>query len=195
MTGTVGQDEALGIAVGFYLFIGVVTAIIVLVIKVARKSSSQARQPSEPATQAKNEIEATYTTPYNFEKRSFIMTRTEQDFYRRLFQVFGRTYLIYPQVHLSTLLDHRQYHQNWKAALATIQRKSVDYVFCTTDFRIVVAIELDDISHDTEDRQRRDYFVNEICQKAGLPLVRFRNGLQLSDDELRDRIQNSIVVK
>lgn len=128
------------------------------------------------------------TKDYVYTKREYLMTSRERKFYRRLFDVFGKFYFIYPQLHFSVLLDHRMKSQNWQGALSRIQRKSVDYVLCTTDFKIVAAIELDDKTHDSLERQQRDAFIDSICAQAGLPLVRFRNIESITDEQIKNNI-------
>lgn len=120
------------------------------------------------------------------------MTRSEREFYRRVFAVFGREYLIFPQVHLSTLFYHEKRGQSWQGALSMIQRKSVDYVLCDTEFHPVCAIELDDVSHERPDRVERDAFVNSLFRNAGLPLARFSTEDILTNDELRICVEVSI---
>lgn len=156
--------------------------IIMIIVSVAR------RRRSRPVYSEETRLPPSYS----YTRREYIMTRAEQAFYRRLFAICGREYLIYPQVHLSTLLDHRSRGQDWRAALSKIQRKSVDYVLCTPDFKIIAAIELDDSTHDHESRRERDEFVDEICSQSGLPLIRVRTPAQLSDEELREAIQQAV---
>ena len=58
-----------------------------------------------------------------------------------------------------------------------MDRKSVDFVFCDKDYcRPLLAIELDDYSHNREDRKIRDAEVERILQQAQLPLLRFTDG-------------------
>jgi very-short-patch-repair endonuclease len=56
-----------------------------------------------------------------------------------------------------------------------VDRKSVDFVlFDRSTISPVLALELDDASHDREDRQERDAFVDRVLAKAGLPLLHVR---------------------
>ena len=59
-----------------------------------------------------------------------------------------------------------------QAARNRINRKHVDFlVVRTTDLTPVAGVELDDSSHDEEDRQLRDAFVDEVFASAKLPLL------------------------
>lgn len=55
-----------------------------------------------------------------------------------------------------------------------INRKHVDFLLVRAqDLSPIAGIELDDSSHDAEDRQERDLFVDQVFSVAGLPLIRF----------------------
>lgn len=152
---------------------------------VTAKRNPRKRQLYVPAnvnTHAKTSV------TYRYKTKEYIMTSRERAFYRRLFSVVGREFLIFPQIHLSTLFAHDEYRQNYKGALSTIQRKSVDYVLCDTEFRVRCAIELDDETHQRSDRVERDVFVNQLFRDAGLPLVRVAANSAMSDDDLRNAV-------
>jgi len=60
------------------------------------------------------------------------------------------------------------------AARNRINRKHVDFLIVrSADLRPVAGIELDDSSHEAEDRQERDAFVNEVFASGGIPLLHF----------------------
>ena len=46
--------------------------------------------------------------------------------------------------------------------------KHLDFVICNKDLAPVVAIELDDASHDAEDREERDDFVDAVLRAGEL---------------------------
>lgn len=102
---------------------------------------------------------------YQYTRKQFVMTQAENNFYQVLQQAVGSAYVIFPQVHLDTFLNHRTKGQNWAGALSTIQRKSVDFLICNRNYyNPLVAIELDDSSHQREDRIVRDAKVDAICK-------------------------------
>lgn len=114
--------------------------------------------------------------PYRYQRKQYLMTRAEHDFFLKLQAIYSANYSIFPQVHLSTIFDHQVKGQNWKGALSTIDRKSVDYLICDkANLRPLVAIELDDWSHDRADRQTRDDLVESIFVQADMPLIRFES--------------------
>jgi very-short-patch-repair endonuclease len=113
---------------------------------------------------------------FHFKKEEYLITKTEHTFFNLLNEILGEKYFVFPQVHLSSFLDHKIRGQSWQGALNHIQRKSVDYLICDKDYlKPILAIELDGKSHQREDRTRRDREVERIFTEAGLPLLRFDN--------------------
>lgn len=69
--------------------------------------------------------------------------------------------------------------------MSSIQRKSVDFLICNRDYYSpLVAIELDDASHNTPERMERDAKVDAICQTASMPLVRVKWQSKYDSNEL-----------
>lgn len=59
-----------------------------------------------------------------------------------------------------------------QAARNRINRRHVDFLLVRAkDLSPVAGIELDDSSHEEEDRQQRDAFVDSAFASAGLPLL------------------------
>lgn len=60
-------------------------------------------------------------------------------------------------------------------ALSNVWAKHVDFLICDpNDFRPKAAIEVDDSSHDSEDRQERDKFVDKVYNRVNLQIFHFR---------------------
>ena len=66
-----------------------------------------------------------------------------------------------------------------------IDCKHVDFLLCDAKtMKPIAGIELDDKSHQREDRKERDEFVEKVFQSARLPLVRFPAKFTYSTNEL-----------
>lgn len=133
-----------------------------------------------------------YKDRYSYTARQHMMTNAEESFFRTLNDVAGEKYYVFPQVHLSTILDHKIPKQNWSYALRHINQKSVDFVLCDkTSLKPVYAIELDDYTHDRENRIERDRTVEAIFRDANLPLIRFRDIKNLSHADIVAKFQEA----
>jgi very-short-patch-repair endonuclease len=133
---------------------------------------------------------------YQYKKRECIMTAAERKCFNSLVEAVGITYYVFPQIHLPAILDHKIHNgQKWFAAFRHIDEKSVDFVLCTkNDLRPVLAIELDDWSHERQDRQERDREVERILKGAELPLLRLKDNSDIPET-LVLKINSSLVQK
>lgn len=159
-----------------YITVGIVLALVVVVVvaKVLFEGRTEAPEKAK----------------YQYRRKNFFLTRAEHECYDALVQAVGAEYHVYAQVHLPTIVDHTIKGQDWRAALAHINRKSVDFVLCDKAYiSPKLAIELDDRSHERPDRQERDREVERILQQAGIPLLRLQNHGQFNAVELAQKIK------
>lgn len=112
---------------------------------------------------------------YQYRRRESIMTRPELEFFSILLAIVENRFHVFPQMHLDEIFYHKIYGQNWFGAFHHINQKSVDFLICEIGTgKPLIAIELDDPSHEREDRKERDAEVERIFREAKLPLLRFR---------------------
>jgi very-short-patch-repair endonuclease len=158
-----------------YIIAGIVIALIIVlaILKAVVEGSDSEREK----------------TKYNYTRKQFFLTRAEHECFDALVAAVGDKYHVFAQVHLPTILDNKVKGQDWRAALAHINRKSVDFVLCDKAYLAPkLAIELDDKSHERPDRQERDKEVERILSDAGLPLLRLENKGRFDPSELAQRI-------
>lgn len=108
--------------------------------------------------------------PLNKEyKRKSCLTPTEQFFYRHLRKLVKEEYKIDPQVVIASIIETNGC-SNWNK----INKKTVDFVIRDENLNAILAIELDDKSHNRYDRIQRDNFVNQVFRDAGIPLIHIK---------------------
>ena len=163
----------------------IIFAAIVIAVALIAKFTS-ARQAPAAATIEK--------TVYSYGRKDYLMTKAENDFFAVLKESLQERYQIFPQVHLSALLDETKVKgQNWNAAFRHINGKSVDFVVCDSTYtRPLLAIELDDFTHDTQERRGRDMEVERIFENANMPLLRFRDYKTMSRDAIAAQIEDAL---
>lgn len=153
-----------------YIILGLIVFVIILISRLSA------------ANRSKKKVFKNNT--YEYFAKSSLMSKTEGEFFVKLQKIVQERYYVFPQVHLSAILDHRVKGQEWKYAFRHINGKSVDYVLCSKNtLEPTYAIELDDYTHDKADRRERDIEVERIFEAANLPLVRFRDK-DISDDAI-----------
>lgn len=112
---------------------------------------------------------------YPYFLRDDFLSPAEQSFYLVLKHVVSDRAIICTKVSLGDLFFVRSNSRsNFRTLTNKIDRKHVDFLLCDPQtVRPLVAIELDDKSHQRSDRQARDELVAMVYQAAKLPLVRF----------------------
>lgn len=129
---------------------------------------------------------------YYYGRKKAVMTDRELGFYRRLEKIVADKYYIFPQMHLSAMMFNKTGGRYRRIAFQRINRTSVDFVLCDKDtLSPVYAIELDDRTHDTELRMKRDLGVEMMLEGVGIPLVRFRNVERMADDEIVEKLREA----
>ncbi len=130
---------------------------------------------------------------YEYRAKQYLMTESERHYFHVLEEAVGGEFYIFPQLHLSSIFDHKVLGQKWVAAFAHINQKSVDYVLCSkTDLNIKLAIELDDPSHGRDSRRERDHEVERIFQDSDLPLYRQKVAREYDVTAIRAEIRKHL---
>lgn len=110
-----------------------------------------------------------------YQKRASLLTPAERQFYRVLQGAVAGDWPIFAMVRLADLIQVKPRTPSYRRWLGPIIGKHIDFVVCDPEnLEPRLAIELDDASHDTPQRQERDRLVNEALAAAGLPLLRVR---------------------
>lgn len=123
---------------------------------------------------------------YNYKRKDFLMSRAEHEIFDILVDITKDQYYVFPQIHLPTILDNKVVGQNWKGAFRHIDEKSVDFVVCDKAYiKPLLAIELDDRTHERDSRKIRDGEVERILSNANLPLLRFDNNGIFNKEEIK----------
>jgi hypothetical protein len=106
-----------------------------------------------------------------FRVKDDFLSIAEASFYRVLKTIYGDKLLVFPKVSMGEIffVSHPEVHYSY---FNRINQKRVDFLLCHPQtLKPLLAIELDDASHQRKEREERDEFVNQVFQDAGLPLL------------------------
>ena len=149
----------------------IIYAYIDTVIK-KKKEKENATLPEEKEIDIENgEAEATDEYPYI---KPYLLTKKEWAFYKALKPITDKYHLhILAKVRLADLVEVKKGLSNsqYFKAFAKIKAKHVDFVLARpANLAVLCAIEIDDGSHDDIERQKRDFFLDKVCETVKLPL-------------------------
>jgi hypothetical protein len=108
--------------------------------------------------------------PYRL--RDDFLSPAEFSFYKVLSSLVGARLTIQSKVRLADVFFVARPNEN-AGFFNRIAQKHLDFLVCdSSTMKPLFGIELDDSSHKRNERQERDEFVENVCQVAGLPLLR-----------------------
>lgn len=108
-----------------------------------------------------------------YELNETILTERERSFYRILKPIADKLELqICPKVRVADIVSIKKGTKDWQKWFNKIRSKHVDFLLCDYDMNIVLIIELDDSSHETERAKKSDALKNAVF---GNRLVRIRS--------------------
>jgi Asp-tRNA(Asn)/Glu-tRNA(Gln) amidotransferase A subunit family amidase len=106
-----------------------------------------------------------------FYRRKYLLTPSEKRFYNVLRKVVA-PHSVLAKVRLADVVHAEERHRFWQTNFNRICSKHIDFVICEAALSPIIAIELDDSSHQLSDRAARDRIVNRILEIASLPILR-----------------------
>jgi hypothetical protein len=126
--------------------------------------------------------------------RQYLMSRAERSFFGVLEQVTDSSkYYIFPQLSLAKLVDVEKGTGPYQTYHNKVDQKSVDFVlFDKGALSPVLVVELDDSSHNSENRQERDVLVDRVLAKVGLPILHVRAQAAYDPKQLTTSISEAI---
>ncbi len=125
----------------------------------------------KPAKSVSDESKTLNELPYRL--RDDFFSPAELSFYHVLSLAAPSKVVILGKVRLADLFFVSKPNENRKF-FNYIVGKHIDFLVCdSSTLKPLVGIELDDASHDRDDRTERDEFVNQVFETAKLPLLHF----------------------
>lgn len=123
----------------------------------------------------------------NFYKKSYFFTRNEYYFFKRLKNIFQESWLdnnytLFSKVKVRDIIGVKPWSYD---TLKRTNQWHFDFLICDDRqaFRPILAIELDDNSHTSEEVQERDRLKNLLCEQVDMPLIRVYNSN--SDEDIK----------
>lgn len=106
-------------------------------------------------------------------KKVKVMTETERKFYEQIKPSINENYILLSKVRLWDIIDttakEKQYIYTNK-----IKSKHIDFLITNKEAEPIIAIEIDDKSHEQAKRKDSDEFKNKAFEAAGIKLIRVK---------------------
>jgi len=127
-------------------------------------------------------------TEYPYKLRDDFLSPAEFSFYQVLNSIVSKRLIVLCKVRLADIFFVSQPNLNL-SYFNRIAQRHVDFLICRPDtMKPVVAIELDDSSHNSPSRRERDEFLDALFKAADFPLVHMPLHHQYSAHEINQRL-------
>lgn len=122
-----------------------------------------------------------------YELKPSMVTKTEMQYLNCLKEVLPETCLIQAQANLATFIVRTD-----NARFQNELYRNVDFIITDLAYKPLAVIEINDQSHLTEERRKRDKKVSDICEEAGIPLIKFWTSYGVNPDYIKKRVTETL---
>ena len=174
--------------IGLIIFVIVAAALLKLFVPAKKTRGNKRNWRQEPERNWQENEDFDDGSPIgNFTYYSKpVMSAAEYSFFVKLYEVAKLNYWVFTKVSLWEIARN-----NEQAGWTKISQKHVDFVLCDPrDARVVLAIELDDSTHNRASAQKRDAQKDAVLASAGVPFLRVRTG---NNDAAIEAVRNKLV--
>ena len=147
----------------------------------------------------KNKAPKEYKTPLKYRPVKSLFTPTEQKFLSVLESIAGDELKVFGKIRISDIItpDVNKFEKGsgWHWLFSQISQKHVDFVITDNKLNLICAVELNDPSHEREDRKKRDRFVTNAFESANIPLIMINTQNQYLEQHIADTIAEQVFKK
>ena len=130
---------------------------------------------------------------FPFHRKGHLLSKAERSFLGVLDEAAPSDVRVLLKVRVADVLGVNKGEEKWRSHFNRLSAKHFDFVLADRDtLRPLMALELDDKSHDRPDRRTRDSFLDEACKAAGLPLIRVKAAASYRLADVRERLDAEI---
>lgn len=144
------------------------------------------RKPSNEVPSRERE-ENELAKEYHYTRNETLLSVAENSFFHVLNQVFTNDYNVFSKVRLADIISVKG--KRWQQGFNKIKAKHIDYIIVESGTsKILLAIELDDSSHNTKKAQKSDEVKDECLGEAGVPILRIKAAHSYNVEEIKKQV-------
>lgn len=172
------------------LTIEMIKSIIKIIIKTKNNIKSinkiKVKNNAKDIYNTNNEINSDYIRKENFPyRKKYLLTKNELEFYKCLKIIADELNLcVLSKIRLADLIEIYGYKNNseYFKYFGKIKAKHIDFALAKKEnLEIILLIELDDFSHNRQDRKLRDEFIDEICKQCNYKILHTQDNILLKE--------------
>lgn len=109
-----------------------------------------------------------------YQSIDFLLTKAERSFYGVLCEALKNEYDIFSKVRVADIIKPASgiNKSQWQKLFNKVSKKHFDFVICDKkSIKVLCTVELDDSSHNSRIRKKRDDFLLSACSSASVPFL------------------------
>lgn len=121
-----------------------------------------------------------------YQLKSSLVTETEMNFLKCIKDVLPEDCLVQPQANLASFIartDGAKYQNELF--------RNVDFIITDLSYKPLILIEINDQTHLSHDRVERDKKVANICEEAGIPIIKLWTKYGVNPEYIKKRIKET----
>ena len=124
---------------------------------------------------------------YLYELKHSLVTKTEMQYLNCIKAILPEGYLIQAQANLASFIIKTD-----NARFQNELYRNVDFIITDLSYSPLLVIEINDQSHLTQDRRKRDEKVANICEEAGIPIIKLWTSYGVNQEYIKKRITETL---
>ena len=108
--------------------------------------------------------DAQQSQKFIYNPKPSLITETEKGFYNVIKELIPDNYLLFPQINLAAVISKDDDSSHFQNELF----RNIDFLITDSEFKPLIFIEINDSSHNSNQRKERDQKVHNICSEATL---------------------------
>lgn len=121
-----------------------------------------------------------------YEVKPSLVTKTEMAYLNYIRSILPENCRIQPQANLASFISRTD-----GAKYQNELFRNVDFIVTDLAYRPLFVIEINDQTHLAPDRRERDRKVNNICEEAGIPLIKFWTSYGVNETYIKRKIMET----
>lgn len=122
-----------------------------------------------------------------YELKPSVLTKSEQSYFYAIKVALPDGYCIFPQQSLTAFIDKTD-----NSIFRNEMFRIVDFLITDDDFNPKIVIEIQDQSHLNRERKQRDEKIQNICEEAGIPIIKLWTSYGINNDYIKNKIEETL---
>lgn len=127
------------------------------------------------------------TEKFLYELKDSLVTKTEMEYLKGIKAVLPENCLIQAQANLASFVERTD-----GARFQNELYRNVDFIITDLSYRPLIVIEINDQTHLIEDRRERDKKVANICEEAGIPIIKLWTSYGINQEYIKKKITETL---